>query len=334
MAFQDYSLIQAPMAGGLSTADVVAGASRAGALGSVGAGYLSGDAIMAAAEGVRAAGGDAFAINLFIPAERDATDPEWRAALKALSPCYRQAGVPVPDDFPPLPDFREQFEAMLEARPAVFSWTFGRLPKSMMAACRARGITLVGTATQRDEALALAGDGVDGIVLQGEEAGGHRGGADPRGEGLPLDELLSACRDIGTPLIAAGGLMDGADVARVMAAGAATGQLGTAFLRCPEAGTAEGWRQALADAGPDATAVTRAVSGRWARGIANAWMDGRAPTEVAPYPDQHRLTSPLRKAAGAEWKSLWAGTGAHRSRALPVEELVRVIEEERRAVGR
>ncbi|MBL4723415.1 MAG: nitronate monooxygenase, partial [Alcanivorax sp.] len=87
-------------------------------------------------------------------------------------------------------------------------------------------------------------------------------------------------------------------------------------------------------AGPDATAVTRAVSGRWARGIANAWMDGRAPTEVAPYPDQHRLTSPLRKAAGAEWKSLWAGTGAHRSRALPVEELVQVIEEERRAAGR
>ena len=91
MAFQDYSLIQAPMAGGLSTAEVVAGASRAGALGSVGAGYLSGDAIMAAADGVRAAGGDAFAVNLFIPAQRDATDPEWRAALKALAPCYRQA---------------------------------------------------------------------------------------------------------------------------------------------------------------------------------------------------------------------------------------------------
>merc|ERR1712089_103624 len=107
---------------------------------------------------------------------------------------------------------------MLEARPAVFSWTFGRLPKSMMAACRARGIALVGTATHRDEALALAGDGVDGIVLQGEEAGGHRGGADPQGEGQPLDALLSACRDIATPLIAAGGLMDGADVARVMAA--------------------------------------------------------------------------------------------------------------------
>ena len=173
MAFQDYCLIQAPMAGGLSTAEVVAGASRAGALGSLGAGYLSGDAIMAAAEGVRTAGGDAFAINLFIPAERDATDPEWRAALKALAPCYRQAGVPVPDHFPSLPDFREQFEAMLEARPAVFSWTFGRLPKSMMAACRTRGISLVGTATHRDEALALAGDGVDGIVLQGEEAGGH-----------------------------------------------------------------------------------------------------------------------------------------------------------------
>ena len=85
MAFQDYTLIQAPMAGGLSTAEVVAGASRAGALGSVGAGYLSGDAIMAAAEGVRAAGGDAFAINLFIPAERDATDPEWRAARRAVA---------------------------------------------------------------------------------------------------------------------------------------------------------------------------------------------------------------------------------------------------------
>jgi len=331
MPFHDYTLIQAPMAGGLSTAPVVAGASRAGALGSVGAGYLSGDAIMDAAAGIRAEGGDAFAINLFIAARRGANTPEWQAAREALVPCYQKAGVPIPDTFAALPAFEEQFEAVLEARPAVFSWTFGRLPKAMMAACRARGIALVGTATSRDEAVALAEDGVDGVVLQGEEAGGHRGGADPLGEGLPLDALLAACRDLATPLIAAGGLMDGADLARVLDAGAAAGQLGTAFLRCPEAGTAEVWRQALADAGPDATDVTRAVSGRWARGIANAWMDQRAPAEVAPYPDQHRLTSPLRKAAGVEWKSLWAGTGAHRSRALPVAELVRTIEDERRA---
>lgn len=330
MPFHDYTLIQAPMAGGLATAQVVAGASQAGALGSIGAGYLSGDALLDAATGVRDAGGDAFAINLFIPTHQSASDSQWQAALDALTPCYQTAGVAMPDHFASLPAFDEQFEALLEARPAVFSWTFGRLPKTMMAACRARGITLVGTATNRDEAQALAADGVDGIVLQGEEAGGHRGGADPLGEGQPLETLLETCRDLKTPLIAAGGLMDGADLARVENAGACAGQMGTAFLRCPEAGTAEVWRQALANADASATGVTRAVSGRWARGIANAWMDQRAPTEVAPYPHQHRLTSPLRKAAGGDWKSLWAGTGAHRSRALPVAELVGALEEERR----
>src|SRR5699024_2027172 len=147
---------------------------------------------------------------------------------------------------------------------------------------------------------------------------GHRGGVDPLGPGQPLADLLAACASLNVPLIAAGGLMDGADIFGAQQQGAAAAQLGTAFLSCPEAGTAPAWREALAAAGPEDTAVTAAVSGRYARGLANAWMDRRAPTHPAPYPDQHRLTAPLRKAAGAEWKSLWAGTGAHRSRSLPV----------------
>lgn len=295
---------------------------------------MSGQAIEDAARAARNGGADAFALNLFIPAERGASDQEWRRAREALAPCYQSAGVALPDHFAELPAFEEQFEAVLAARPAFFSFTFGRLPKSLMEACRARGIALMGTATTREEARALADDGVDGIVLQGEEAGGHRGSADPRGPGRPLADLLGECAGLSVPLIAAGGLMDGADMARVLAAGAAAAQLGTAFLSCPEAGTAPAWREALARAEPEQTAVTAAVSGRFARGLANAWMDERAPSAVAPYPDQHRLTAPLRKAAGAEWKSLWAGTGAHRSRALPVAELVSRLEQERQAASR
>lgn len=331
MAFHDYTLIQAPMAGGINTIDLTVGACRAGALGSQGAGYLSGEAIEEVAQALRAGGADAFAINLFIPSGGNASRGQWQRACQALEPCYRRAGVDMPEQFAALPDFEEQFEAMLEARPAYFSFTFGRLPKALIQACRARGITLIGTATHRTEAQALASDGIDAVVLQGEEAGGHRGSADPLGAGRPLATLLAECRDLAVPLIAAGGLMDGADLARVIGEGALAGQFGTAFLRCPEAGTAEVWKQALAEAGPDSTAVTAAISGRYARGLANAWMDDRAPTMLAPYPDQHRLTSPLRKGAGREWKSLWAGTSAHRSRALPVAALVAAIEEERRA---
>lgn len=330
MPFQDFTLIQAPMAGGINTTELTVGAARAGALASIGAGYLSGQAIEEAARAARDGGADAFALNLFIPAERGASDQEWRRAREALAPCYRSAGVAMPDRFAELPAFEEQFEAVLAARPAFFSFTFGRLPKPLAAACRAHGIALMGTATTPEEARALADDGVDGIVLQGEEAGGHRGSADPRGPGRPLADLLGECAALSVPVIAAGALMDGADMARVLEQGAAAAQLGTAFLSCPEAGTAPAWREALAQAGPDQTAVTAAVSGRFARGLANAWMDERAPAELAPYPDQHRLTAPLRKAAGVEWKSLWAGTGAHRSRALPVDELVTVLEEERR----
>ena len=333
MPFQDYTLIQAPMAGGINATPLTVGAARAGALASIGAGYLSGAALEEAVTAARQGGADAFAVNLFIPGEAGASDAQWRAAREALVPCYDAAGVDLPEAFAELPGFDEQFEAMLEARPAFFSFTFGRLDKARRDACRARGIGLIGTATIVDEARAQAGDGVDAIVLQGEEAGGHRGSADPRGAGTPLAELLAGCRDLERPLIAAGGLMDGADMARGLGQGAAAAQLGTVFLSCPEAGTAPAWRDALAAAGPGATAVTAAVSGRYARGLANAWMDERAPATIAPYPDQHRLTSPLRKAAGVEWKSLWAGTGAHRSRALPVAELVATLLEECHAFG-
>ena len=331
MALQGFTLIQSPMAGGTTTAELVSGACRAGALGSIGAGYLSGQAVEEEIKAVRAKGADAFAVNLFIPASRRATAAEWQRARQALEPCYQAAGVAMPEQFKEQAPFDEQFEAVLEARPAFFTFTFGRLPKDLIKACRARGVALIGTATSRNEALALADDGVDAIVLQGEEAGGHCGSANPHAAAQPLATLLAECRDIDKPLIAAGGIMDGVDLARAMEQGAAAGQLGTAFLRCPEAGCAEVWKQAIATAEPGCTALTLAVSGRYARGIANAWMDQRAPADPAPYPDQNRLTSPLRKAAGVEWKSLWAGTGVHRSRALPVVELVAAIEAERRA---
>ncbi|MCP2013783.1 nitronate monooxygenase [Deinococcus sp. HSC-46F16] len=250
------------------------------------------------------------------------------ASQTELAPLHAELGLPAPT----LPervqeDFAAQFQAVLKVRPAAFSFAFGRLGADRVAALRGAGILCIGTATSHLEASALARNGVDAVVLQGGAAGGHRGGwaHDDLTELLFL--IRSVLLDANLPVIAAGGLMDAADVRAALNAGASLVQCGTAFLRATEAGTSAPYRAALAAAEPGQTVLTCAFSGRLARGLAN-----RVTAEVAsplPYPLQNALTRDLRAAAAragrAEFLSLWAGEGHARGREGTAAELLRIL---------
>lgn len=322
-------VVQAPMAGGISTPELAAAVSEAGGLGSLGAAYLTPAQIAEAGAAVRARTGRPFAVNLFIPSPVPTVTPEEVAAAQAdLAPLHAELGLPAPA----LPervqeDFGAQFRAVLELRPAVFSFAFGRLGAVERAALRERGILTVGTATGLEEARALAADGVDAVTVQGAAAGGHRGGwaQDDLADTLALTRAVAAA--VKLPVIAAGGLMDAADVRAALEAGASLVQCGTAFLRAREAGTSVPYRSALAAAGPGETVLTCAFSGRPARGLAN-----RVTAEVAcplPYPLQNALTRELRttatRANRAEFLSLWAGEGYSRGHGGTAVEILRTL---------
>jgi nitronate monooxygenase len=328
-------LIQAPMAGGPTSPALVAAVSEAGALGSFGSGYLQPEALLAQVQALRELTRRPFAINLFLPTELAVSLEELRAAQSALRPWRDRLGLaepPLPTRF--APDFSQQFEAVLEARPALFSWTFGRLDRARLDTLKARGILTVGTATTREEAVQLERDGVDAIVVQGVEAGGHRGCFDPEEpDQRGLLALLGNVREaVSTPLIAAGGLMHGREIAAVQALGAELAQLGTAFLACPESGIHATYRRALEERRQQRTALTRAFSGRPARGLVNAFMEELRDAARVPYPAQNTLTGDIRRAGAeagnAECLSLWAGEGLPRLRVMPAGQLVATLAEE------
>lgn len=324
-------IIQAPMAGGPTTPALVAAVSEAGGLGSLGAAYLTPMQLREAGAAVRALTARPFAVNLFVPEPLLAvTEAEVAAAVAELTPLHAELKLPPPT----LPeqvreDFGAQFAAVLDLRPAVFSCAFGRLGEPEIGALHNLGTLVIGTATGVEEARALEADGVDAVVAQGGAAGGHRGGwlsgegaGDQRADTLALTRAVAAA--VRCPVIAAGGLMDAAQVRAALDAGASLVQCGTAFLRTSEAGTSAPYRAALAAAQAGDTALTRAFSGKAARGLAN-----RVTAEVRqplPYPYQNALTRELRSAATragrAEFLSLWAGEGAHRGQDGTAAELL------------
>ena len=334
----EHPLIQAPMAGGTTPPKLVAAVSQAGGLGSTGAAYLSAQQILNTAREIRSLTSKPFNMNLFTGGYSD-RPPENPAPMMALlAEIHRELGLepPILPQLPPDP-LPAQLEAVLEARPPVFSFTFGIPPREMLARMRAAGIVVAGTATTVAEARALAEIPVDVIVAQGAEAGGHRGTfAHSFEEGMvPTRELLRATlAAVSLPVVTAGGLMDGHDIAFAMRLGAAGAQMGTAFIPCPESGAPEAYKKALLAASSDTTVVTRAFSGRPARGLLNDWISrfhGRE-QEILPYPLQNVMTRPMRVAAGKRgltgYISMWAGQGVARSRALGAGDLVRRLAQE------
>ncbi len=311
-------IVQSPMVGVTSLALAQAVAS-AGALGFLAGGAMTGAEIEAQAKAFRAATPAPFGVNLFVlePAspERAVVD----AAIERLRPWYEALGAPPPA--PPnafAPDFEDQFAGLLRAAPPLASFTFACLSPDRVAALQAVGSLVVGTATTVEEAKTWAAVGADAISAQGSEAGGHRGHflAETSVSLVGTMALVGDIRrTVDLPVLAAGGIMDGRGVAAALALGAAAAQMGTAFLLADEATTSQPWRRAIETAPEDPTRLTRAFTGRHARGIENRFMREMrgVEDEVPAYPVQNRLTGELRAAATRadqpEMISLWAGQG-------------------------
>jgi nitronate monooxygenase len=328
----EHPIMQGPMGGGPSTPALVAAVSNAGALGSLGAAYLTPEQILEAVRRIRTLTDKPFNVNLFAGGygRPEPVDPAPMLSLLADAHRALELAPPALPAWPPDP-FEEQFEAVLQSDPPIFSFTFGIPRRADMQRLATRDITTIGTATTAHEARLLADAGVDAIVLQGEEAGAHRGTfAEPFEEAMiPTFELVEqSIRAVSLPVIASGGLMDGRDAAAAMRRGASAVSLGTAFLVCPESGAPEAHKQAILGTRRDTTVVTRAFSGRPARGLRNAFVDALAAKEdaILPFPLQNALTRPMRTAAGkqgnAGYLSLWAGRGVSRARNMPAGDLV------------
>jgi nitronate monooxygenase len=313
----EHPVIQAPMGGGPSTPELVAAVSNAGGLGSLTS--------------------KPFNVNLFAGGyENRPHDP--KPMLAMLAEVHRALGLPVPvlPELPPDP-FPAQFEAVLAADPPIFSFTFGIPNADAMAKLKARQIVIIGTATTVDEADLLADAGVDAILAQGAEAGAHRGTFAGAFEAamIPTFTLVPSIRNaVSLPVIASGGIMDGHEILQALRLGASAAALGTAFLACPESGASEAYKRAILSARKDTTVLTRAFSGRPARGLYNDFIAKMAGKEnmILPYPLQNILTRAMRTAAASRGDSgllsLWAGAGVARARSLLAVVLVKRLVEE------
>jgi nitronate monooxygenase len=327
-----YTIIQAPMAGGFTPPALVQAVSDAGALGSFGFAYTTPQEIVVQSKLIKGQ----FNINLFIHKDVDVDKAKVAATKAALAPHYAKFNATLPEELPPKISLSHQFEAVLEVKPTVFSSTFGAPSKEMIKACQKRNIMVSGTATTLDEALYLQDIGVDSIVLQGLEAGGHRGTfLTPLGvHDIGLFALLSLCHGkIKTPLIAAGGIMNGQGIKAALTLGASAAMLGTAFLTTYEAGTPAAHKEMLLTSQRE-TILTPAYTGRHARGIRNKMGDElQALINQAPCFDaMNALTRPLRgesaKQGNPEFMSLWAGQAYRACRVMGVGELIATLKEE------
>ncbi|MEE2693011.1 MAG: nitronate monooxygenase family protein [Pseudomonadota bacterium] len=336
----DYPILQAPMAG-VSTPALAAAVSNAGALGAVGAGAAGGDGALAMMREVRAQTNKPYHVNFFAhetPRRDAATEAAW---IESLKPLFDELGAAPPamlqDGYASFLDDPAQLDAVLEARPPVVSFHFG-LPRPEQAqAMRGYGAILLASATCVEEAVACEKAGMDAVIAQGFEAGGHRGvHTGHADQEIGLFALLPQIRDaVSIPVIAAGGVADGRGIAAAFALGADGVQLGTAFVGSPETSAAPRHRALLGETKRE-TVVTRGVSGRAARGFRNALIDAVAEKEQdAPaYPvayDAAKALSRAASAAGREgYEVMWAGQAAGLSRRLPAHELVAALMRETR----
>lgn len=329
-------LFLAPMAGGPTTPELVAAVNDAGGMGFLGIAYMKPAEIEATFLQLRRLSNRPFGVNLFVPSvDPEITATQLQRALSATQKYRSELGLPSPTLQPPYSEnFERQFEVVLQQRPDALSFTFGLLPPHVMKECKRMGIFTIGTATTLVEAKAIEDSGADAVVLQGFEGGGHRGIFDMMADdpNISAIELTKICaQKIKIPLICAGGIMDGAGIAKAIHAGAQVAQLGTAFLTCDEAGTSMPYRRALLE-GPRTTRLTRAFSGRLARGIENRFMQEMdvQPEAILPFPAHNVFTRDLRKASAAQDKSdfisLWAGSQVKDLRPMKAAELVKTLQ--------
>ena len=327
-----YPIIQAPMAGGPGTPQLVAAVSNAGGLGCLAGGYLHAEALRQAIAEVRALTDQPFAVNLSA-AHPVKPDPARIArAQELLAPFRVELELPAePLALPELPGLDEQLDVILEDRVPVLSFIFGAPDAAYLSLLREAGIVLIGTATHLLEAIVLEECGVDFIVAQGAEAGGHRStfvGSPEQGlvGSMTLTPLLT--RHVAVPIIAAGGVMDGRGIAAAQMLGAVGVQMGSAFLACPESGAHPAYKALLRQGSELSTTLTRAFTGRHGRVLRNRLVNAlhAYEAELPGFPLQLFLTQELRQAAHqrglTDFMALWAGQGCHLCEERPAAELI------------
>ena len=324
-------VVGAPMAGGPSTPALAAAVSRAGGLGFLAAGYKTPEAVAAEVAEVRALTTAPFGLNLFVVSgyEPDAAalDDYRRSLEPEAARLGADLGVARWDD----DHWQAKIDLALDLQPDVVSFTFGCPDAEVFRRLTGRGVLSSVTVTSVAEARTAVARGATSLSVQGPYAGGHRGTWDLTAEpdATPLADLVAAVvAAVEVPVMAGGGVCDAGGVASLTARGATAVQAGTAYLLADEAGTNPVHRAALADPGFTETALTRAYTGRWARGLANRFMADHPDAPVG-YPHIHHLTAPLRAAAVAagdkQVAHLWAGSGHSRARAAPAEEITREL---------
>lgn len=340
-----HPIIQAPMVG-VSTPQLAAAVSNAGGLGSIGLGASTAEQGRALIQQTRALTAKPFNVNLFCHAPARFDDARSNAWLAQLTPLFADFGGEPPAS---LREIYTSFVAdsamldmLLDEKPAVVSFHFGVPEAAWINRLKAAGIFTLGCATSLAEAQQLADAGIDAIVAQGVEAGGHRGvfddrpGHDAQLGLVPLVRLLAT--RIERPIIAAGGIMDGASIAAALQLGASAVQLGTAFILAPQASTTSAHREALLSGRGFDTRITHSISGRPARGLVNRLyleQSAHAPVQAAEYPlayDAGKALHALASSQGSnDFAAEWAGQGAPLARAMPAGELVKVLMDEYRA---
>jgi len=331
-------IIQAPMAGGPSSQELVAACSAAGALGSFGFAYTQPAEMKRQVAWVRSRTQAPLGINLFVSPQPEPIAPAaQRAVLEALAPYYAELGLPVPEPAaaPYAPSLEAQLAAVGEIRPRVLTVHLGGLAAGEVSRFKSRDVLVGGSANCVAEARGLEAAGFDFVIAQGGEAGGHRGSylRDPYQSltgTLALTRMI--VRAVKVPVVAAGGIMDGAGIAAALALGAQAAQLGTAFIPCPESGASQVHKDLLVEATEDDTRLTEKFSGKPARGLANRFMREMEGKPQLAFPAQNSLTGKLRQASAKAGKpdfiALWAGQAVPLSRAMPAAALIGKLEAE------
>jgi len=331
-----YPIIQAGMAGGITTPELVAAVSNAGGLGMIGAGYMTPKDLELSIQKVKEWTDQPFGVNLFVPENPVVVQEEIERANQLLEPIRQKLGIEKKKEDPILNNstFEEQIQIVIKNKIPVASFTFGIPPRNVIEQLKQNDIVVIGTATTVNEAIQNEDAGMDMIVVQGSEAGGHRGSFAESFDQAMIGTiaLIPQVSDrVKIPVIAAGGIMDGRGVLASLILGAQAVQMGTAFVTCKESGAHELHKKAILNSSEEQTAITSAFSGKPARGVNNEFirMMKDYERELPPYPIQNNLTQTIRKEAAKqgkrEWMSLWCGQNPRLSQHVTAAELIHSV---------